>query len=94
MSPPPPIFSFPFSLCFLPLSQSLPQTEMHTDFSTRRFRVTCPLYPLRIKFSPFSQRRKEVGEKPLLSFPSPDCFLKTRMHFILSLVLGTFILTQ
>lgn len=43
---PPPIFSFLFSLSFVPLSHShsLLRSEMPTDSPASRFRVTCPLF--------------------------------------------------
>lgn len=93
---PPPIFSFLFSLSFVPLSHShsLLQSEMPRDSPSSRFRVTCPLFSPGLSFLLFPRGAEKWGRNPFCPFPSPDLFHKTRVRFLLSIGLLTFILTQ
>lgn len=93
---PPPIFSFLFSLSFVPLSHShsLLQSEMPRDSLSSRFRVTCPLFSPGLSFLLFPRGAEKWGRNPFCPFPSPDLFHKTRVRFLLSVGLLTFILTQ
>lgn len=92
---PPPIFSFLFSLSFVPLSHShsLLQSEMPRDSPSSRFRVTCPLFSPGLSFLLFPRGAEKWGRNPFCPFPSPDLFHKTRVRFLLCRGLLTFILT-